>query len=207
VNARHKPGFGARLRESLERLRHYHEIAEVGEIARRYFAMNAFDGVLTTVGVLTGAYVGGVESARSVIVLVVATAVGMGVSGFYGSYLVERAERDRAMRELEESTLTSLQDTTIASASRYASVVIALVDGSSPFVAALIAVAPYLFAGSLGMDGAFYAAMAVAFAELFLLGVFLGRVSRDRLWLSGIKLTVAGVVALALSLLLGGGLH
>ncbi len=49
----------------------------------------------------------------------------MGVSGFYGSYLVERAERDRDMRELEESTLTSLQGTTIASASRYATVVIA----------------------------------------------------------------------------------
>jgi hypothetical protein len=31
-------------------LRHYHQIAEVGQIARRYFAMNAFDGVLTAVG-------------------------------------------------------------------------------------------------------------------------------------------------------------
>jgi predicted membrane protein (TIGR00267 family) len=207
VNARHKPGIAARLREHFATLRHYHEVAEVGEIARRYFAMNAFDGVLTTIGVLAGAYVGGVDSPRAVVSLVVATAVGMGVSGFYGSYLVERAERDRDMRELEESTLTSLQDTTIASASRYATVVIAFVDGASPFAAALIAVIPFLFVGALGINGAFYAAMGVALVELFGLGAFLGRISRDRLWLSGIKLMVAGLVALGLGLLLGGGLH
>jgi predicted membrane protein (TIGR00267 family) len=200
------PGMGARVRQRFDTLRHYHEVAEVGEIARRYFAMNAFDGVLTTVGVLAGAYVGGVDSARAVFTVVVTTAVGMGVSGFYGSYLVERAERDRAMRELEESTLSSLHDTTIASASRYATVVIALVDGASPFAAAIIAVIPFLFADTLGIHGAFYASMGVALAELFALGMFLGRVSRDRLWLSGIKLAVAGLVALALGLLLGGGL-
>ena len=205
MNARHTPGLVARLRERFATLRHYHEVAEVGEIARRYFAMNAFDGVLTTVGVLSGAYVGGVDSGRAVVTLVVTTAVGMGVSGFYGSYLVERAERDRAMRELEESTLSSLHDTTIASASRYATVVIAVVDGASPFAAALIAVTPFLFVGSLGIHGAFYVAMGVALVELFGLGVFLGRVSRDRLWLSGIKLALAGLVALALGLLLGGG--
>ena len=207
MNARHTPGIVARLRARLATLKHYHEVAEVGEIARRYFAMNAFDGVLTAVGVLAGAYVGGVDSPRAVITVVVTTAVGMGVSGFYGSYLVERAERDRAMHELEESTLTSLQDTTIASASRYASVVIAFVDGASPFVAAIIAVIPFLFTGTLGIHGAFYVAMGVALAELFFLGTFLGRVSRDRLWLSGIKLMLAGLVALALGLLLGGGLH
>lgn len=207
MNARQKPGLGARLRARHETLRHYHEVAEVGVIARRYFAMNAFDGVLTAIGVLAGAYVGGVDSAHAVVTVVVTTAIGMGVSGFYGSYLVERAERDRAMRELEESTLTSLRDTTIGSASRYASVVIALVDGASPFLAALIAVVPFLFAGTLGIDNAFYVAAAVALAELFLLGAFLGRVSRDRLWLSGAKLTAAGIVALALSLLLGGGVR
>ncbi len=66
---------------------------------------------------------------------------------------------------------------------------------------------PYVFAGTLGMRGAFYTAIGVALLELFGLGAFLGRVSRDRLWLSGVKLVVAGLVALGLGLLLGGGLH
>jgi predicted membrane protein (TIGR00267 family) len=199
------PSLGARLRRQVDTLRHYHEIAEVGEIARRYFAMNAFDGVLTALGVLVGGYLGGVDSPRAIFVVVLTTAVGMGVSGFYGSYLVERAERDRAMRELEESTLSSLQDTSIASASRYATIVIAFVDGASPFAAALIVMIPFLFTGMLGMHGAYYAAVVVALVELFLLGVFLGAVSRERLWLSGLRLTFAGVIALVVSLLVGGG--
>lgn len=198
-------GPRARLHERLDTLRQYHEVAQVGEIARRYFAMNAFDGVLTAIGVLVGGYLGGVDSPRAVFILVLTTAVGMGVSGFYGSYLVERAEREREMHELEESTLTSLQDTTIASASRYASVVIAAIDGGSPFAAALILMIPFAFTGVVSMHAAYYLAVAVGLVELFFLGVFLGAVSRERLWVSGVKLVVAGLIAVAISVLLGGG--
>jgi len=201
-----QPSIGARLRERAATLRHYHEIAEVGEIARRYFAMNAFDGVLTAIGVLVGGYLGGVDSPRAIFVVVLTTAVGMGVSGFYGSYLVERAERGRAMRELEESTLSSLEDTTIAAASRYAIIVIAVVDGASPFAAALIVMIPFLFAGVISMHAAYFAAVGVGLVELFFLGVFLGAISRERLWLSGLRLAAAGVIALVISLLLGGGI-
>ena len=201
-----KPSVGTRLRERAATLRHYHEIAEVGEIARRYFAMNAFDGVLTAIGVLVGGYLGGVDSPRAIFIVVLSTAVGMGVSGFYGSYLVERAERGRAMRELEESTLSSLEDTTIASASRYATIVIAVVDGASPFVAAMIVMIPFLFTGVISMHTAYFAAVGVGLVELFFLGVFLGAISRERLWLSGLRLAAAGVIALVISLLLGGGI-
>ena len=133
------------VREKVELLQHYHRISEVGEIVRRYFALNAFDGVLTTLGVLVGAYLGGVESRATVVTVVLTTAVGMSVSGFYGSYLIEKAERGRAMRDLEESTLSSLENTDIASASRYATILIAVVDGASPFVAALICLIPFVF--------------------------------------------------------------
>jgi predicted membrane protein (TIGR00267 family) len=186
-------------------LRHYHEISGVGELVRRYFALNAFDGVLTAVGVLVGAYISGVEETRTIVVLLFSTAVGMAVSGFYGSYLVEKAERERSLRELEESTLSSLQGTEIAAASRYAAVVTAIVDGASPSVATVIIATPFLLEGAIGIDAAYYVALGIAFTELFLLGVFLGSVSRERLWLSGLRLVVAGVIALAISLLLGGG--
>jgi len=200
------PTIGARLRRQAATLRHYHEIAEVGEIARRYFAMNAFDGVLTAIGVLVGGYLGGVDSPRAIFVVVLSTAVGMGVSGFYGSYLVERAERGRAMRELEESTLSSLQDTAIASASRYATIVIAFVDGVSPFVAAMIVMIPFAFTQVITMHTAYLVAVGIGLIELFLLGMFLGAISRERLWLSGLRLAFAGVIALVISLLLGGGI-
>jgi predicted membrane protein (TIGR00267 family) len=194
-------------RDRIDTLRHYHEVADVGEIARRYFAMNAFDGVLTTLGVLVGGYVGKVHDSRAIISVGLATAVAMGVSGFYGSYLVERAERDRSLRELEEATLSSLDDSDIASASTYATIVVALVDGISPFVAAIVVLLPFFFLDIAASHTAYYVGVAIAFVELFALGLFLGRVSRQRLLVSGIKLAFAGVVCLVLSLLLDWGLR
>jgi predicted membrane protein (TIGR00267 family) len=204
LSPRPKPALAARLRAVPATVRHYHEIAGVGEIARRYFVINAFDGSLTTLGVVAGAYAGGVTKAATVITLILATAVSIGVSGFYGSYQVERAERDRALRELEETTLTSMADTDLASASRYATVFVAAIDGLSPLLASLIIMIVFFFAPPLSMHAAYIAAGGVTFAELFLLGVFLGVVGRERLWLAGIKLVGAGVVALVISLLLGG---
>ena len=186
-------------------VRHYHQIAGVGEIARRYFVINAFDGSLTTLGVLAGAYAGGVAKANTVISLILATAVSIGVAGVYGSYQVERAERDRALRELEETTLSSMADTDLASASRYATFIVAAVDGVSPLLASLLIMIAFFFTPPLSMHAAYYTAAAVAFVELFLLGMFLGYVGRERLWLAGIKLVGAGVVALVISLLLGHG--
>jgi len=200
-----KPGFLSRLRAVPATVRQYHEIAGVGEIMRRYFVINAFDGSLTALGVLAGCYVAVVDKAATVISLILSTAVSIGVAGFYGSYQVERAERDRALRDIEESTLTSLQDTTLYSASRYATVIVALVDGLSPLIASLLIMIPFFFVPPASMHEAFYAAGGIAFVELFLLGVFLGKVSRERLWYAGLKLVLAGVVALAVSLLLNRG--
>ncbi len=200
------PGPTAWLRSRFATLRHYHRVAEVGEIARRYFAMNAFDGVLTTLGVLVGSYLGHAHSAHQVVAVGLGAAVAMGISGFYGSYLIERAERDRSLRELEGVTLSSLEDSDIAAASTYATIVIACVDGVSPFIAAALVLAPFLV-GFTSLNSAYVAGVAIAFVELFALGVFLGRVSRQRLVWSGMKLAVAGVLCLVLSALLDWGLH
>jgi predicted membrane protein (TIGR00267 family) len=200
------PGPAAWLRSRIETLRHYHRVAEVGEIARRYFAMNAFDGVLTTLGVLVGSYLGHAHSSHQVVAVGLAAAVAMGISGFYGSYLIERAERDRSLRELEDVTLSSLEDSDIAAASTYATIVIACVDGVSPFIAAALVLAPFLV-GFSSLHSAYIAGVAIAFVELFALGIFLGRVSRQRLLWSGMKLAVAGVLCLVLSALLDYGLR
>jgi predicted membrane protein (TIGR00267 family) len=196
------PRLSSRLHATFDRLSRYHEIAGVGEIARRYFAMNAFDGVLTSVGILAGAFIGGVEKAATVVSVVAAAAVSMGVSGFYGAYLIERAERGRALRELEESTLFSLGRTQIGAASRYATVIIALIDGISPALASILMLVPFFAVGSIGLHTAFYLGWGVGFVELFLLGVFLGRVSRERLLVSGARFMAAGVISLGLTLLL-----
>ena len=189
---------------SIRTLREYHRIARVGEIARRYFALNAFDGALTILGVLVGGYFGQIRTAGSVITLVLTASFAIGISGFYGAFMIERAERRRALAELEKSTLSSLKDTEIGHASVYATIVVSLVDGLSPFAASLIAVSPFFFGAAMDIEREFYAAFALSFAELFGLGVFLGVISREKVVFSGVKMVLAGLLCVLVGYLLRG---
>jgi predicted membrane protein (TIGR00267 family) len=193
------------LRRSIEQLKRYSQIANIGEIARRYFAMNAFDGVLTIIGVLMGNFTAGVEDARIVVTTGLATCVAMGISGLWGAYLTEAAERQRELLELEGHTLTDLHDTTLGKASRTAVVIVALVDGFSPFLAALIVLIPF-FVPQLfpSLRWTYITSIALALISLFGLGAFLGHISRRNIAIYGLRTVIAGGISIVISLLLGG---
>ncbi len=190
-------GFFAR---KLHELREYNDIANIGEIARRYFAMNAFDGVLTIIGVLMGNYAAHVRDAKVVIVTGFSTCMAMGISGLWGAYLTESAERKRDLDDLENHTLTDLSNTKIGRASRVAVVVVALVDGLAPFLAALVVLLPFFFSGLLDdIVVSYYASLGMALVVLFAVGAFLGKVSKQNLIISGAKMIGAGLVSILLS--------
>ena len=194
------------LNRALQQLQEYSDIAEIGEIARRYFAMNAFDGVLTIIGVLMGNYTAGVRTSAIVISTGLATCVAMGISGLWGAYLTESAERKRGLDILENHTLTDLSDTKIGRASRAAVIIVALVDGLAPFASALVVLLPFFFSVFLGdVTVSYYLSLGMALGTLFALGAFLGRVSKESLILSGVKMIGAGLVCILLSYLLDTG--
>jgi predicted membrane protein (TIGR00267 family) len=187
----------------LERIQEYEELANIGEIGRRYFAMNAFDGVLTIIGVLMGNLTAGVEKPQIVVSTGLATCFAMGISGLWGAYLTEAAERKRDLVELGRYTLTDLNDTRIGRASRAAVATVAVIDGLSPFLAALVVLIPFFAVGLLpAVIWAYYISLGMALLTLFGLGLFLGNVSRGNLLLYGVKTVVAGVVSISISLLL-----
>ena len=192
------------FRNALHRIREYDKLVHISEIARRYFAMNAFDGVLTIIGVLMGNLTAGVDNPQIVVSTGLATCVAMGVSGFWGAYLTEAAERKRDLDELCRHTLTDLNNTRIGRASRAAAVTVSIVDGLSPFLAALIVLTPFFIVGLLpSITWAYYAALGMALLTLFGLGLFLGRISRDSWILYGAKTVVAGAASILIALLLG----
>jgi predicted membrane protein (TIGR00267 family) len=180
-------------------------LADTGNIARRYFAMNAFDGVLTMIGVLMGNLTAGVETPRIVVSTGLSTCVAMGVSGLWGAWLTEAAERKRDLRELSRQTLTDLNHTRIARSFRLAVVIVALVDGLSPFLAALFILIPF-FAMGLFPDirWVYYTSVGLALITLFGLGLFLGRISHENLAGYGIKTVIAGILSIVISCLLNG---
>jgi predicted membrane protein (TIGR00267 family) len=194
--------FG-QLSQGIDSLREYERIAGFWQIARRALVNNAFDGVLTMVGVVMGQWVGGVESAATVILTGIATSISIGVSGLWGAYLAESAERGRELAELEKISLTDLGETKIGRASRVAVVVVSLVDGLSPLLSSLIVLTPFFFATLIGDIAVSYVvSMGLALVCLFVLGMFLGHISGRSLIGYGIRTAIAGVVAIVITRLL-----
>lgn len=188
------------LQKRLVRWREYSRISEAGQIARRAFVNNSFDGVLTMMGVVMGNFVVGVQDATVVLVTGLSTALAIGISGGWGAYLTESAERRHEIDELEQVTLTDLRDTKIAKASKAAVVFVAAVDGLSPFLAALLVVTPFFFASLLpSVVYAYYASIAMSLLALFALGIYLASISRQSMMVSGLKTAVAGLVCISLS--------
>ena len=196
---------GRKLAQGIQNIREHERIASFWKIARRAFANNSFDGVLTTIGLLTGSYVAGVRSASVVVRTGLATSIAMGVSGLWGSYLAESAERRRELAELERLSLTDLGDTKIARASRTAVVVVSIVDGLSPFLSSIIVLIPMLFAPMINNIMVSYLfSMILALLSLLGLGMFLGHISGESILRYGMHTVVAGIVSIGLSLLVGG---
>ena len=169
--------------------------------------MNAFDGAMTSLGVVIGTYITGIADPRAVVGVIIIGGIAMAVSGFTGTYMTESAERDKALNELEDAMLVDLGDTVHGQASRFVSVFAAIVDGSAPFLASIPSVLPFVMAllGLLPIQVAFLVSIGACLTALFLLGAYLGRISRRNIIYSGIKMVVAGVAVALLALLLNGG--
>lgn len=199
-------GVGKRLAGYLEDIGIYLRVTKAHRILRRYFAMNAFDGSMTSLGVVIGAYISNISDPKAVIGVIIVSGIAMAISGFSGTYLTENAERSSSLDELEDAMLVNLDDTIYGQASRFVSIFAAVVDGSAPFIASIPSVVPFFLAlfGLIGVGPAFYASIATSLVTLFMLGVFLGRVSRGNVLYSGVKMVVAGVAVALLALLLNG---
>jgi len=180
----------------IELYRRYLKASGALEIARRLFVMNAFDGVLTIMGVVLGAYLSGVQDSGFVITAGVGGSIAMGISGMSGAYMAERAERMRDIRKLESAMLRDLDGTHVVRAFRTASIAVALVDGLSPAIAALLLISPFLLVPMISMSTAAVLSLALGLVVLFLLGLFLARISEEVALISGLKMLLVGVLTI-----------
>lgn len=199
--------LGERISDYFEGVETYLKVTRAQKILRRYFTMNAFDGSMTSLGVVIGAYISNIADPAAVIGVIIVGGIAMAVSGFSGTYLTESAERSDSLNELEDAMLVDLEDTIYGRASRFVSVFAAIVDGSAPFIASIPTVVPFYMAliGLIPIEPAFYASIGSSLVTLFMLGVFLGRVSEKNVIYSGVKMVVAGVAVALLALFLNGG--
>ena len=179
----------------LSRFRELASLTHSHRIARRYFVTNGFDGVLAMLGLLMG-FRGNPNTPPEVIVgACLGVSVALFMSGLTSAYISESAEKRRELRDLERSMVTDLDGSVYSRAARWMPLLIAAVNGLSPLLLSLLVIFPlflsdYIELGISPLD----AALGVSLILVFLIGVYLGRIS-GRFWLwTGLRAVLIAIM-------------
>lgn len=173
-------------------------ISRARGIARRYFVTNGFDGALTMLGLNMGFYVDGDVSVHTMLNACVATAIALMVSGLSSAYVSEAAERRREFQALEEAMVADLERSVHERAADRVPLLIAATNGLAPLLIAFLIITPlWLEVRGVSLPlPALECAIGLAFVMIFLLGIFIGRVSGTFwLWSAVRTLLIAGLTA------------
>ena len=122
------------------------------------------------------------------------------MSGISSAYVSESAERKYVLNKLEQSMITDLSQTTHAHAARTVPIIIALVNGLAPFIISLFILLPlWLYKSGMTLPiSPLLMSVFIAMTIIFLLGVFLSRVSGMSWWLSGLRTLLVGILTAVL---------
>ena len=185
-------------------LRFLFQLTHAHTIARRYFVTNGFDGALTMLGLTMGFYSSGSVATPVIISACLGAAIALTVSGLASAYLSELAERKKELKELEQAVVGDLENTAHGRAARWVPILIAVVNGFSPLLMALLIMTP-LWLSEAGISlplTALECTIVTAFLSLFMLGALLGTVS-GQFWLwSGLRTLIIALITAGIVLLL-----
>ena len=160
---------------------------------------------MISLGVLLGGYFGGGGS-RGLLFALIGSVIAMGLSGFFGAYISERAERLKVVKETENQIYTDLSGTKYKTQLLKASALIAFIDASAPVFSGLPAIVLLLLShfGVLPWELSVYSAFGVSLFILFLLGYELGKMSGEKPLIYSVALLFLGLLLAFITLVLGG---
>lgn len=172
---------------------------------RRYFFTNGYDGALTMLGLNMGFYTTGEVPTSIEINACMGAAIALCVSGLTSAYISESAERKKELLELERALVVDLEDTEHGRATQYVPIMIAVVNGFSPLLISLFIISP-LWLDHLGVTLPFpplESSIGAALLAIFLLGLFLGKMS-GTFWLwTGLRALLIAVFTCLIILIIG----
>lgn len=211
------------IRKTIQNWKQYGKLSDLGEISRRKFFNNCFDGALTCAGIVSGIFIIFLSpnsfqfTPQNVLITGFATTLAIGISGLWGAFLSEEAERKKKVSDMKKDMAivedTAEEDdqnnkgdnnnkTILEKAERFATIVASLVDGGAPAVGSTLPLIPFFFGASLTI-GHFIFSYVILAGLLVYLGIFLGNISGGGKLRYALHLVTAGVVTLLISLLLG----
>jgi len=174
----------------------FRELIKKNEIIRRYIVMNSFDGVLTILGIVIAMLVAGALEPNLVIISSIGVIIATGVSGIWGGYSAEKAERKRTLKTLEKHLLRKLGKTRIEKEYKKMSLMMGLANGLSSSIVSFILIIPFFLAqlNFIGKIEAYFYSILLIIIALFSLGWFVGGIAKEHKIKQGIEMIGAGVL-------------
>ncbi len=176
------------------------EMHDLLPIARRYFVIGAFDGALTIMGVILGAYAAGALTKNLVLVAGSATAIALSVSSAVGAYEAERIESAIQHKEIERAMLSTVKGTRKESA-KAGNLASAFVHGIAPLIASLVPLIPFLLMPEID---AMVFAIVITIGFLFIMGAYLGSLIKEMIFYTGLRFVAAGLITAIIVFLIHG---
>jgi predicted membrane protein (TIGR00267 family) len=180
----------------IKRIRFLLNLSRAHGISRRYFFTNGYDGALTMLGLIMAFYTTDNVPTPTVINACLGAAIALCISGLTSAYISESEERKKELLELEGALVANLGDTEYGKASKWVPIWIALVNGLAPLLVSLFIISP-LWMAQIGVPlplPPLESAIVSALLAIFLLGLFLGKVSGS-FWLwTGLRALLIALV-------------
>ncbi|MDP3066737.1 MAG: TIGR00267 family protein [Methanobacteriaceae archaeon] len=176
----------------------------------RYVALGTMDGILAVMGVTIAASgvagASGAEIPNYVIGLTgLSGGIALAMSNTFGSFIGERAEEVRTIRELEQKMMLDegkLDDTQIHKEAKRRIYMSMVTHGFSSFIGSFVPVLPFLIITS--RITAILWTLILCFIALIILGIYLGRVSRESLLKTSLEIILIGILISVVSFFIGG---
>ncbi len=177
----------------------------------RYILRGFIDGVLSSLGVVIGASAAiGFGDNDTAALIIIAAGIGGGVangfSNILGAFVGEKIVKEKNLRQIEGAMLKKegLRGTELDKRMEKEVRVCGVYDGVSTIIGSLVPVAPFLLGLFVSFDSTLllYASAAVSLILFFILGLYVGKISRENIILSGLKLVAFGIVTLIVTLLI-----
>ncbi|WP_457613221.1 TIGR00267 family protein [Methanocaldococcus sp.] len=173
-----------------------------GEAETRYIVRGLIDGSLSALGVVIGA--SGSADASVIIAAGLGGGIANGLSNILGAFTAEKASLERERIQKEKSLLKKsgyLKKSIIYQKAIRETMICGLIDGISTTIGSALPVVPFFI---FDIKTALYVAIGITITILFILGVFIGKISRENVIISGIKMVVGALVVAMLCFLIEG---
>ena len=165
----------------------------------RYIIRGLIDGSLSSLGVVIGASGGDVSI---IIAAGIGGGVANGISNILGALTAERAILEGKRSSQEKVLLKeegSLKKTSFYKEALNKTAISGIGDGVSTAFGSIIPVLPFLF---LDKQMAMIVAILITLLILFILGIFIGKISKENLVISGFKMVIGGLLVAIISFII-----